>query len=255
MTRVLRPGPASIEGLTWLARVGPCPLHAWRCAMGWSDVAARSHARRLERAGWLARYPMTRGDGSLFLATRVGIEVAAVPVSAAGPPAPTWWAHHCAVAWMAAWLKLRGHEFLGGRELLEGDEWSGEISWRDRSGFKNATHRPDLVACPRGGRHIAIEVELTKKSAERLRAILWRHAVWRSNGQIGGVIYICADHEGGEHITSLAAEAGLARGRGLRVEQLDTIKAQAFAAYEEIRAARLSSGSGDARPMLAVDGS
>lgn len=25
--------------------------------------------------------------------------------------------------------------------------WSGEISWRDRSGFKTAKHRPDLVAC------------------------------------------------------------------------------------------------------------
>ena len=73
-----------------------------------------------------------------------------------------------------------------------GDEWSGEISWRDRSGFKNAKHRPDLIACHRGGGRIAIEVELTKKSAERLRAILSRHAVWRSLGQSGGVIYVCA---------------------------------------------------------------
>src|SRR5947209_4869313 len=164
MSRVLRPGPASLEGLGWLARVGPCPLDAWRCAMGWSEVAARSHARRLETAGWLARHAMTRGGGSLFLATRTGIAVAAVPVRAAGRPAPTWWAHHCAVAWMAAWLKLRGHDLLGSRELLDGDEWSGEISWRDRSGYKNAKHRPDLIACPRGGGRIAIEVELAKKS-------------------------------------------------------------------------------------------
>ena len=75
MTRVLRPGPASIEGLRWLARVGPCPLDAWRCAMGWSEVAARSHARRLEKEGWLARYPMTRGEGCLFVATRTGVSV------------------------------------------------------------------------------------------------------------------------------------------------------------------------------------
>jgi hypothetical protein len=100
MTRVLRPGPASMDGLRWLARVGPCPLDAWRCAMGWSEVAARSHARRLEREGWLARYPMTRGDGSLFQATRTGVTVVALPVRPAGPPAATWWAHHCAVAWM-----------------------------------------------------------------------------------------------------------------------------------------------------------
>ena len=29
MTRVLRPGWATMAGLTWLARVGPAPLDAW----------------------------------------------------------------------------------------------------------------------------------------------------------------------------------------------------------------------------------
>jgi hypothetical protein len=43
--------------------------------MGCSEVAARSHARRLEREGWLARFPMTRGEGSLFVATWTGISV------------------------------------------------------------------------------------------------------------------------------------------------------------------------------------
>ena len=91
--------------------------------------------------------------------------------------------------------------------------------------------------------------------AARLRAILWRHAVWRSNGQTGGVVYICADHEGRERITSVAADAGLVRGRGLRVELLDTINAQALAAYEEARPRRLCPDSAARRPVLAVDGS
>lgn len=229
-------------------------MDAWRCAMGWSEVAARSHARRLETEGWLARYPMTRGDGSLFLATRTGIAVAAMPVRAAGPPAPTWWAHHCAVAWMAAWLKLRGHGFLGGRELLEGDEWSGGISWRDRSGFKNAKHRPDLIACPHDRGRVAIEVELTKKSVERLRAILSLHALWAGH-QTGGVIYVCADEDGCKRVKKHGAYVGLVKGRGLRVELLDTIKAQALAAYEEARTRRLSTDSAARRPVLAVDGS
>ena len=208
--------------------------------MGWSVVAARSHARRLEAEGWLARYPMTRGDGCLFVATRTGITVAAVPVRVSGPPAPTWWAHHCAVAWMAAWVKLRGHELLGPRELLDRDEWSGAISWRDRSGFKNAKHRPDLIACHRGGGYVAIEVELTKKSAERLRAVLSRHAVWRSLRQSGGVIYVCADQEARERIRKHGAAVGLVRGV-LRVELLDTIKAQARVARAEFKAARTTS--------------
>ena len=192
---------------------------------------------------------MTRGTGSLFLATRTGIAVTSMPVRAAGPPAPTWWAHHCAVAWTAAWAKLRGHQLLGARELLESDEWSGEISWRDRSGFKNASHRPDLIVFGREGGRFAIEVELAKKSGERLRAILMRHAVSRSSGQIGGVIYVCADQEGCKRITEHGADVGLVKGGGLRVELLDTIKAQALAGYDEFRAARTALSSSRSSAM------
>jgi hypothetical protein len=156
---------------------------------------------------------------------------------------------------MAAWVKLRGHELLGARELLDRDEWSGAISWRDRSGFKNAKHRPDLIACHRGGGHVAIEVELTKKSAERLRAILARHAVWRSLRQTGGVVYVCDDQEGRQRITKHAADVGLVRGGGLRVELLDTIKTQALALYDEARARPLSTDSAARAPMCAFDGS
>jgi hypothetical protein len=222
--------------------------------MGWSEVAARSHARRLEREGWLARYPMTRGSGSLFLATRTGIAVVAVPVRAAGPPAPTWWAHHCAVAWMAAWVKLRGHGLLGSRELLVDDEWSGEISWRDRSGFKNASHRPDLIVVARTGGRVAVEVELTKKSVERLRAILARHALWRTMRLTGGVIYVCADQDGCKRIAEHGASIGIAKGRGLRVELLETIKAQALDASDNVRATRNSRRSARARPLVGVVG-
>ena len=196
MTRVLRPGWGTMAGLRWLSRVGPAPLDAWRCAMGWSEVAARSHARRLEREGWLARYPMRRGDGCLFVATRVGVAVAGVPVRAPGEPAPTWWAHHCGVAWMAAWLTVRPREFKGSRELLAFDTWSDTISWWDRKGHHESRHRPDLVGFRLDGRPIAVEVELAPKSIERLRAILYRHVVWRHAGKSNGVHYICGDEDG-----------------------------------------------------------
>ena len=173
---------------------------------------------------------------------------------AAGPPAPTWWAHHCAVAWMAAWVKLRGHGLLGARELLVDDEWSGEISWRDSSGFEEASHRPDLIVLARTGGRVAIEVELTKKSVERLRAILARHALWRTMRLTGGVIYVCADRDGCKRIAKHGADVGIAKGRGLRVELLDTIKAQALGACEEVRATRRSRRSAAPRPVLAVDG-
>ena len=195
MTRVLGPGWATMAGLRWLSRVGPAPLDAWRCAMGWSEVAARSHAKRLEREGWLARYPMRRGDGCLFVATRVGVAVAGVPVRAPGDPAPTWWAHHCGVAWMAAWLTVRPRVFLGQREVLSRPEWSGQLHWQDRNSFKRSGHRPDLVAS-RDSSTFAIEVELAGKSRPRLDAILKLHDDWIRGGKTGGVIYICGNEEG-----------------------------------------------------------
>ena len=42
----LGPGPASMEGLRWLCRVGPAPIDAWACAMGWLPVT-----RALTRQG------------------------------------------------------------------------------------------------------------------------------------------------------------------------------------------------------------
>lgn len=216
-------------------------------------MAARSHARRLEKEGWLARYPMTRGEGSLFVATRTGVAVAAVAVRAAGQPAPTWWAHHCGVAWAAAWLKVRGHDFLGARQVLEDARYAGKISWRDRRGYNTSSHRPDLVA--RTGRAgVAIEVELAKKSAERLRAILWHYAIWRST-KGGAVIYVCADDELCQRVRTVGKAVGLPPDGGwLRVELLETIKAQAYAGYEAAKSERLSRPSAAPRPMLAVDG-
>lgn len=235
MSRVLGPGWGTMAGLRWLVRVGPAPLDAWRCAMGWSEVAARSHARRLEREGWLARYPMRRGDGSLFVPTRVGVAVANLPVRAPGEPAPTWWAHHCGVAWMAAWLTLRGREFIGARELLEWDTWSGEIFWTDHKAAHESRHRPDLVGIRPDGRPVAVEVELAPKSMPRLRGILQRHARWRSAGKTNGVYYVCGDQDGLQRIKH-AAETGRSYAHddlGLTLVLLDTIKTQAI----EMRAA------------------
>lgn len=196
-----------MAGLRWLARVGPAPLDAWRYAMGWSEVAARNHARRLEREGWLAGYPMRRGDGCLFVATRVGVAVASVPVRAPGEPAPTWWAHHCGVAWMAAWLTLRPREFKGSSELNAWDTWAGKISWRDYKRCYESRHRPDLVGFRLDGRPVGVEVELAPKSTARLRAILQMHASWRASGRTNGVLYVCGDEQGRERITKAAASA------------------------------------------------
>ncbi len=236
MGRELRAGPGSMRGLVWLARVGPAPLDAWRCAMGWSEVAARSHARRLKREGWLERYPMTRGEGSLFAVTRAGVAMSGVPVRAACPPAPTWWAHLCGCAWAASWLTGRGRVIQGCREVIADPAWSGMVRWADHKGMHKARHRPDLAWVIKGTR-VPIEVELAQKSEARLKAILELHADWYAARAIGGLIYICGDSEGAERIQRTAERVGLRPdGGGLRIELLTTIKEQSLAGCESQRA-------------------
>ena len=254
MARMLRPGPASIRGLAWLARVGPSPLEPWRYAMRWSEVAARHHARRLEKEGWLARRPMTRGEGSLFLATRTGVRMVRLPLVAASPPAPTWWAHDSACAWVAAYLTVRGRRFLGPRELLDDPHWSGDLVWQDRHSFKRSGHRPDLVGMLGSG-HVGIEVELAAKSSARLTVILEMHHAWAVARKTDATIYICGDQAGADRIHRVAHENALIDRDGSRwldIRLLETVKAQTVASAEHARAGRSSRGAGELQSVGAL---
>ena len=139
--------------------------------MGWCSSVASSHARRLERQGWLERHRMTRGKGSLLVATRRGVRMSGLAVGAAATPAPTWWDHDCACAWTAAWLSVRGREWRGPREVLADPELKGELEWLTGTGWRRSGHRPDLAVVMETGT-VAIEVELQRKADKRLRAIL-----------------------------------------------------------------------------------
>lgn len=214
MSRAGRPGPASLEGLSWLCRVGPAPVEAWRLALGWAAPTAADHARRLERAGWLRRWPTSYGEGSLLAPTREGVLRCGLEVLAPRrAPGPTWWAHLRACAWAAAWLTRRGQLELGPRELAEDDSWRAEIRWRDRGGWRNSGHRPDLVRAI-DGVPVAVEVEIQRKSSARLQAILELHALWRSQEKSGGVLYVCGTERGCERIQRIAERHGLSRGAG-----------------------------------------
>jgi hypothetical protein len=223
--RRLGPGPATLEGLRWLARVGPAPIDAWGCAMGWAPGNARSHAARLTRERWIGRVARPRGEGSLFFATRQGVHVAGVDVPPAPTPAPApiWWDHLSASAWVAAWLTVRGRAMLAPRELTVDQSWQGEV--KGVAGSRRLLHTPDLVGIVPGRRPAAIEVELARKSKARLRAILGLYWRWIASGKLGACVYVCGNADVRKLVVAQADQVGLRGVDGsLRVEMLETIK-------------------------------
>jgi hypothetical protein len=233
MGRGLGIGPSSMEGLRWLVKVGPCPLDAWAAAMGWSDVAARSHARRLEDQGWLLRYPMVRGDGSLFVATRAGVKETKLRARPVRGATVTLWRQHCAVAWTASWIRANGYHVIGARELLESPEWTMDLRWHDRNGYHQAIHRPLLVAISKDGEDkIAIEIDTTTTSKARLRQTLSGYGYWQISGRIDSLLYVCETKRDTERIRELARWAGLSKDSGtLMRRQLDTIRNESRLAH------------------------
>ena len=103
------------------------------------------------------------------------------------------------------------------------------------------------------GLGVAVEVELAGKARPRLDAILGLHASWIMSGKSGGVIYISGDEEGQRRVQRSAERVG-SFGRKLRLELLDTMKAQAYAGYEAAKSERVTKASAAPRPILAVDG-
>ena len=183
MSTKLGPGPASKEGLRWLSRVGPAPIDAWGCAMGWAPGNARSHVARLTREQWLGRVARPRGEGSLFFATRQGIRVAGVDVLPAPTPAPIWW-DHMAASGVGCCVADRADRL-----------WQGEV--KAVAGSRRLVHPPDLVGIVPGRRPAVIEVELARKSKARLRAILGLYCRWIANGKVGACVYVCGNATSG----------------------------------------------------------
>jgi hypothetical protein len=79
----------------------------------------------------------------------------------------------------------------GCREVLADPSWTAEVRWSDRKGFHRSGHRP--IAVTLNGARVAIEVEVARKSVERLKAIVGLHARWKAAGKTTAVIYIRAD--------------------------------------------------------------
>jgi hypothetical protein len=203
--------------------------------MGWSEVAARSHARRLESEGWLGRVPMLWGQGSMFHVTKLGVRVLGTGLSPQPAPQPNWWAHHSACAWTAAWLTLRERRFLGEPEIRHSGEWSERLQWHEGYRVRRSGHRPDLIAWSPSGHVYAIEVELTQKSRARLNAILRLHNNWMLHHKLDQLFYIVDDEASARRIRVGMKRNLFLSDMKVRIELLDTIKQETIEAFEAKR--------------------
>lgn len=238
-----RPGPSSLVALRWLARVGASPREPLALVMRWSDQAMHDHVARLARAGMLTPVRMTHGDGSLLVITREGARmvdgrVGGVPRSVA----PTTWAHAVACAWTAAWFEVRGRDWRSSHEITQDNRWRGRVVYQDGYGRTHrVTHRPDLGtyvgdAC----QPVAVEVELQRKSAARLRGILsmYEARTAPTSGDLAGVAYVATSNVT-KGVQKAAAAVGLGEhphGR-LRLFALEDVIAQTREVAREQRAA------------------
>lgn len=229
-----RPGPRSLEGLEWLARVGASPLEPWGLVMGWGRAVTYDHARRLAAAGLARMVPMTRGDGSRVVVTTAGAARARYPASfVLRSVAPSSWAHASACAWVGAWLQLRGHEWWSEREIAQDAFWRRDVRYGDRRGTVHVTHRPDL-GLQIAGRPAAIEVELARKTRARLLGILSMYAEHSDadDAPLYGVLYVCDRDDVADAVQRAGIDAGL-RVEALSFRTLDDV-------IEQTRAGRRS---------------
>ena len=214
-------------------------MDAWACAMGWGDRVARSHASRLERAGWVRRQPMRRGDGSLLIVTRRGGRMAGLllPVPSARLE-PGLWAHDCACPWTAASFTVRGAgEWQGPREVLVDRGLKRVVQWSTRGGLRRSGHRPDLTVRAGVGR-VAVEVELERKSTARLEAILTMYRRWIAEREIAGVAYVCGNQSRADSVSTVAADVGIAA-EAVRIDLLSIVRdeAQSWSSRSALRSA------------------
>lgn len=228
------PGPRSLEGLAWLARVGATPLEPLRLAVGWTEPRAHDHMRRLVDAGLVRRVAMRRGQGSLLVVTSRGAREAGYPARRAPRSiGPTTWAHACACAWVSAWFHVRGRVWCSERHVADDDFWRQDLHYQDHRGTVRMTHRPDLgVIMPLGP--IAVEVELQRKMRKRLLGIIMMYAQLTEgdDSPIAAVLYVCGYRDIEDLVTSLADYASLFR-QQLKIRMLNVVIEETRAAARE----------------------
>jgi len=215
--------------LAWLAGLGAAAVAELADVAGLGEEAATARLRRLEQHALVTRVRLLHGKPALYMITRSGLravgrdELAPARISSSG------FAH----AWECARVARALERSLAGRftvhserELRAWERAGGRLIASAELGFSVAAaadvHRPDLVCCavPRSALALplAIEVELTVKAPQRLRAIV---RGWARCRLVGGVVYYATPAVSRALARAVTEEGAADAVRVLALEQSD----------------------------------
>ncbi|MGI8559257.1 MAG: helix-turn-helix domain-containing protein [Solirubrobacteraceae bacterium] len=193
--------PIEIEPLRWIARIGGATAEDLARALSLpSQRTAQRHLRALEDAGLARRAQLLYAQPALWLATAAGLRLAGQSSLGVSSVSASGFAHMLECGRVAATLEQglsAGITLCGERELRAWERAAARPLASAEVGFgpdgSVALHRPDLVAWNAIGAAVAVEVELTRKASQRLRAIV---RGWARSRCVDGVLYLCTADTG-----------------------------------------------------------
>jgi hypothetical protein len=159
------------EIVDWVARVGAVGADDVRVAFRTGRTVAYRRLARCVDFGVLGQVRLLYGEPSLYVATPTGLRWVGREVLRPAQLTPGGFAHAQACARLAAAFEGSGrYRVLGERAIRAHERAGGRLIASVAVGPTAGLHHPDLLLEADGAR-IAVEVELSVKTAQRLRAI------------------------------------------------------------------------------------
>jgi Helix-turn-helix domain len=170
-----------VEIVSWLARAGAAT--AAQVGARWPSMPESNVYRRLRglvRLGLVEHRRLLHGEPGVYLATRVGLDMAELAFDRAARISPGRVAHQVAATWLGLALEAEhgAENVLWERELRSADGNGGPPSYAVELGGRLPSgrpklHFPDFVVFAGGDeRPVAVELELTAKGRARLEGIV-----------------------------------------------------------------------------------
>lgn len=206
--------------LAWVDRVEVANLEALGLAFGVGRSALYSHVGRLVASGLVQR--VQDPGGSVAIITSAGRRRVGSDLGPVGPGLGSLYgrSHGAAVSWIAAQATVKDREWVSDRQARTRADWLVPLMW---SGGRRS-HRPDL-GVEIAGKRVAVEVEFSRKSRQRLVAILAGYEAQLAAGGLSGVLYFSDAPEILRRVEATARVAGLPAW-GIRTRPLEEIRAE-----------------------------